>query len=213
MGSQNQMCRFSLASATVEDIPDITQVYLQAFGKETLSIRMFPHTPGVRKWWEEANTDELLHNPHARFLKVVDADAEGGKEKIVGYAKYVVPVDGKMKIEDVSAITWPEDSDADLCNLFFGQLDNNKKKIMGDRTYIVLELLATLPEYQGKGVGSMLLRWGCEQADRDGLQLYLDASPAGKPLYEKHGFLERAKSFIPEVQHVECHMVRSPKSA
>jgi len=29
--------------------------------------------------------------------------------------------------------------------------------------------------------------WGAEAADREGLESYLDASAAGKPLYEKHG--------------------------
>lgn len=34
----------------------------------------------------------------------------------------------------------------------------------------------------------MLLKWGAEEADRLGLESYLEASPEGKPLYEKSGF-------------------------
>lgn len=35
----------------------------------------------------------------------------------------------------------------------------------------------------------MLLKWGAEEADRLGLESYLEASPEGKPLYEKTGFI------------------------
>ena len=32
------------------------------------------------------------------------------------------------------------------------------------------------------------MRWGLEQADREGLDTYLEASPMGTRLYEKNGF-------------------------
>lgn len=34
----------------------------------------------------------------------------------------------------------------------------------------------------------MLLQWGAAEADRLGLESYLEASPEGKPLYEKSGY-------------------------
>lgn len=34
----------------------------------------------------------------------------------------------------------------------------------------------------------MLLKWGAAEADRLGLDSYLEASPEGRPLYEKSGF-------------------------
>lgn len=34
----------------------------------------------------------------------------------------------------------------------------------------------------------MLLKWGAEEADRLGLDSYLESSPEGKTLYEKSGF-------------------------
>lgn len=35
----------------------------------------------------------------------------------------------------------------------------------------------------------MLLNWGLEMADREGLAAYLEATSDGKPLYERHGFV------------------------
>jgi predicted N-acetyltransferase YhbS len=44
------------------------------------------------------------------------------------------------------------------------------------------------PEHQRRGVGSMLLRWGCEMADNDKLSYFVMASPSGLPLHSKLGF-------------------------
>ena len=61
-----------------------------------------------------------------------------------------------------------------------------------------LEMLATDPKYQGKGAGSMMMRWGLEQADEQCTEAYLEASPDAVPLYEKFGFREagRTDTFI-----------------
>lgn len=48
--------------------------------------------------------------------------------------------------------------------------------------------LATHPDYQGNGLGAALVRWGLEQAEKDGLPVYLEATPAGAPLYKRLGF-------------------------
>jgi ribosomal protein S18 acetylase RimI-like enzyme len=51
-----------------------------------------------------------------------------------------------------------------------------------------LNRISVTPAYQGKGVGSLLVDWGCEQADKTGSDMSLLASPAGIKLYEKFGF-------------------------
>lgn len=63
----------------------------------------------------------------------------------------------------------------------------------------VFELLAVAKGYWQQGIGSALLQWGCEEADKEGLQVYLDASPMGSRLYTKHfGFVKRADVIMPE---------------
>ena len=44
-------------------------------------------------------------------------------------------------------------------------------------------------EYREQGIGGRLLQAACDAVDRDGIPcVKLDATPAGEPLYEKHGF-------------------------
>lgn len=52
----------------------------------------------------------------------------------------------------------------------------------------VLQTLVTHPKHERRGAGSLLLKWGCEEADRKGVEAYLEASAVGVPLYERHGF-------------------------
>lgn len=56
---------------------------------------------------------------------------------------------------------------------------------------IVLQVLATLPEYCGKGVGSALLQQGLSTGRGLGLNDYwIDASADGHDLYAKFGFVD-----------------------
>ena len=62
---------------------------------------------------------------------------------------------------------------------------------------IDLDMLGTHPDYRCRGAASMLVRWGCELADREGVAAYIDASKAGVPLYAKHGFVDHSDPAVP----------------
>lgn len=80
----------------------------------------------------------------------------------------------------------------------------------------MLDLLATLPAYQGRGHGSTMLKWGTSKADAAGRRLYLEATGEGMPLYLKAGFrpvdeisLDRTK-FGAKGQESFTIMIRDP---
>jgi GNAT superfamily N-acetyltransferase len=52
----------------------------------------------------------------------------------------------------------------------------------------VLAVLVTAPEFQGRGVGSLLCKDGLHVADRERLPAWLEASAKGRRLYQKLGF-------------------------
>jgi GNAT superfamily N-acetyltransferase len=60
---------------------------------------------------------------------------------------------------------------------------------------VEVSLIATLPEHQRKGAGIMLMNWVCARADELGLPAMLEATDAGRPLYERYGF-------VPVKEHV-----------
>lgn len=52
----------------------------------------------------------------------------------------------------------------------------------------VLHILATLPSYRCRGVGSLLVSHGLEVVDKAKMQSYVDTSPLGLNLYIKYGW-------------------------
>ncbi len=58
-----------------------------------------------------------------------------------------------------------------------------------------LDMLATHTDYRRMGAARLLLEWGCRVADQDGVPVYIDASQAGKPVYERFGFEDRSHVF------------------
>lgn len=81
----------------------------------------------------------------------------------------------------------------------------------------MLDLLATLPAYQGRGIGSTLLRWGTAKADEWQVRIYLEATREGYPVYIKHGwepigkvYLDREK-YGGQGQESFVLMMREPK--
>lgn len=57
----------------------------------------------------------------------------------------------------------------------------------GGKTIIFMGL-NVLPEYQRKGVGSALAKFGTDRMDKDGVKSWTHSSEAGYPAYAKAGF-------------------------
>lgn len=49
-------------------------------------------------------------------------------------------------------------------------------------------MLVTSPSHQRRGGGHLLLEWGIQKARTLNLPIYLEATPIGRPLYERHAF-------------------------
>lgn len=52
----------------------------------------------------------------------------------------------------------------------------------------MLALLVTAKEFRRRGAASLLVRWGIELSEKNGLPCYVQASEQGQKLYEHHGF-------------------------
>lgn len=59
---------------------------------------------------------------------------------------------------------------------------------MGGQAFVYLQLLSVRGSAQRQGIGGLLVKWGVDKADELGLAAYVEASPAGRRVYEKAGF-------------------------
>lgn len=73
-----------------------------------------------------------------------------------------------------------------------------------------MELLMTAEECKGRGAGGMILEHGIALADEEQVECYIDASPAGRPLYERHGFEFTKQEKLPMGYHYNFG-TRKPK--
>ncbi|KAK7437759.1 acetyltransferase [Colletotrichum acutatum] len=163
-----------LEEATLDDIPALTETWFAAFADDEVIRRLWPDTPGVRAWWDEANGGDMAAKPFQRFVKVVDVSSDvgtgvgteetKGRGEAVGRGEEVGKAGGGSRPRIAAWAKW----------------DTN------------LDTLVTHPDYQRRGAASMLLKWGCALADEDGVAAYVDASKTGKGLYERFGFVDES---------------------
>jgi len=98
------------------------------------------------------------------------------------------------KSDDIPGFLPPE-LRLDALGSLLGPLRAAQASIMGTSTpYFMLNQLATHPEHQGRGAAKMMLDWGMQKADEEGLVTYLDSTTTGRPVYERRGFA-LAKAF------------------
>lgn len=75
--------------------------------------------------------------------------------------------------------------------------------------FTVLEFIQTAKEYQGRGAASLMMRYGCDMADNDGLEIYVAASMEGHPVYLKYGFVLKGEETMPGgYGYIQRHLVR-----
>lgn len=222
---------FVLSEATVADIPALSPTFVRAFHDTPFFVTMFPDSPAIDKWWQESHKTAIL-DPHTHCVKVVDQ--ENGE--IVACARWVLPGDGDGPHPASAADRWPEftdDTDRTLTDALFDAMDHGRETYMGKRkhycefvdiilldiatwlcreillTLAVLELLQVVQEYKGRGIGSLLIQYGCDLADRDGLEIYVDASMDGFPLYQRFGFVLKEEAAMPGgFGYIDRHLVR-----
>jgi ribosomal protein S18 acetylase RimI-like enzyme len=199
--------------ATAEDADQLTDIYFAAFQHDAISLLVFPrNTPHAREWWHASILAEIT-DPRARFLCIIDLSSPT-PSKILSYCKW----NSHSAPIGLDLPTWPKGADIEIADHFFGNLVRSHERIMRGRKHWYLEVVATRPEEQGKGAAGMLLRWGMQRADEERTEVYLEASPEGKPIYEHYGFKEVERLIVSlegkegvggEKEFVECFMVRS----
>lgn len=110
--------------------------------------------------------------------------------------------DGCVTLWRMPSYSPPADRGADESESPFPTEVNERFRILSelmdaahphDRPHWYLNVIATLPERQGQGLGAQALRPVLERCDAEGAPAYLESSnPRNMTLYRRHGFEERA---------------------
>ncbi|KAH8890141.1 acyl-CoA N-acyltransferase [Thozetella sp. PMI_491] len=202
--------RLQLRPANPDDVPEIVAVAQKAFATNDIHLRcLHPESKLAREFWYSSLSEEI-HDPNAHFVVVEDADAT--PPIFAAFAKWNRMPENMHQDAPPDDI-WPKDGDVELAIHFFGKLFEMHESIMGTQAHWYLELIATKNEYQGKGAGGMLVKWGVDKADQEGWPCYLDSTPDGKALYLKHGFRNLETLTFLDGRYEQWFMLRDAKEA
>ncbi|KAF2684146.1 acyl-CoA N-acyltransferase [Lentithecium fluviatile CBS 122367] len=199
-----------LARAEAADIPQLVDLYFNTF-KSPIVLRVKPNVPPVREWYKKSLENDI-EKPYTRLYKVVEGQAESAQvsDEIIAFAKWSSP---HTEPQSGKPAQWPEDGDVALFKEAVGKATEKKKNIMGEKEHWYLGVLATLPKHQRRGAGSLLMTEFCKEVDEAGQWSYVEASPHGRPTYQRFGFETRDtfSVMIDAEPYTDCCMVREPQ--
>ncbi|EEU33988.1 uncharacterized protein NECHADRAFT_55801 [Fusarium vanettenii 77-13-4] len=126
------------------------------------------------------------HNsdPTSYWGKVIDDNG-----KIVGACLWkICPKNPFEKHDGYSEAYWyPEGETREYVSKCLEQFDAPRRK-MGARPQLYLNIIYTHPDFRRQGVADLIMDWGKQKADEMGVEMWLDATKYGVPVYKKHGF-------------------------
>jgi GNAT superfamily N-acetyltransferase len=176
-----------------------------------------------------------LLKPNTWFWKIVDTELEPSADdppdnggRTIAHAAWSLynvpkeepdePATNPAVVSDPKPAYFPPELRMDALSSLFGPLRAMQQETMGTtEQYFMLNSLATHPEQRCRGAAGMLIEWGLNKADEEGLVTYLDATGMAKPIYEKKGFEVKKAVEWDRVpwggEGKDCHygMVRMPQ--
>lgn len=119
---------------------------------------------------------------------------EEKEEEIVGWAGWKYYLDDPETREEKKRVAPPTSPSPQAFYDFFVR----PNLFMKGKRYIALSVLAVHPKHQRKGVGSLLLKAGLEDIDKEhpSLPVWLRATEMGCPLYLRFGFKVAEKETV-----------------
>lgn len=204
----------TLSLATPSDLPQLVRAQYTAFHPtDTLHVLIYPSPDPVPEAVYQKTVDRQKDGwkDNVTWLKVTD-DKTGA---VVAGAKWVL----YPKTAEEGDKRWPEAFGVDAVKEMRREEEEGKRggggeagnagrgaddleyvawvmgEIMGRRREriqgpgLLLDICYTHKEWQGKGAGKLLVKWGKDKADELGLKCFVEASYFGRPLYEKFGFV------------------------
>jgi ribosomal protein S18 acetylase RimI-like enzyme len=158
--------------------------------RQTIGRVMWTHDPSEETFALLAQ-DRLkeLQTPNTVHHKIVDTDTD--PEKPIAFASWQI-FRTELTQEELDAHcampTMYPGRNKEAILAFWSGLFGSRDEVIGARPHIYLTMLATHPDYQRRGAGSMLMQWAADEGDRLGLEVFIEASPPGRILYSKFGF-------------------------
>ncbi|KAI1773417.1 acyl-CoA N-acyltransferase [Hypoxylon cercidicola] len=209
---------FTLSHCTAADTDAMIEVYYDGFSMDRRNTFWWsPDKPAMFRWMKR-RIRRRMDDHTKRHFKVTDVQSgdlvafarwEIPEGHAAAFGEWIdaTPADvsqtvtadeggGDLPVTSApaEAVTppttdYPEGAKPELCNVLFHTLKDMSEQ-QGAETMLGLSLLCTSTKYYRRGAAKALMLPMLAIADAHGLKTYLEATPQGKPIYEKLGFRE-----------------------
>ncbi|KAH6666985.1 acyl-CoA N-acyltransferase [Halenospora varia] len=177
---------FEVLPATPADIDDMTRILISAMEYEIVIRFMFGpcHHESVRLQTEFFNSlwKKEFQNNAAHIMKAT-LNSTG---EIVGFG-LVRWADGKWEKPETPPKTRPGREERFL-DFYGAEEDRNYRQLMAGKEHYVWGSLYVLPEYQRKGIGSAILRWGFERYALEKETVFIQTFMGAQGMYARYGW-------------------------
>ncbi|KAJ4305578.1 hypothetical protein N0V90_001109 [Kalmusia sp. IMI 367209] len=171
--------QFNLTRASVDDIPEITRLEYRCFPPLVRELFMGCKTEADIPHMSTKHSHDHVADPFDVWVKVVD----NSTGNIVAASNWKFFVNsGAPSASDETPPEWlKEDARQQAAAIMRTMNDGRRKANPGPHVH---------PDYQRRGLGSMIMEWGCNLADQLFLPVWIEASSIGGLLYRKFGFYD-----------------------
>ncbi|PQE06360.1 Acyl- N-acyltransferase protein [Rutstroemia sp. NJR-2017a WRK4] len=192
---------FSIQPCTPADLPVLTDIWRDSFANDQFLLARWPESqvdPATLYAYVKNAFSKYLETPHTKYWKAVDTstgaiagwthwgmphtptEEEKEKERLEKEKEQREKEEGKSKL--------PAGSNIEICEWKSAGWKRMREKWYRKEDMYLVYFLTVSPSYQRRGIGNLLLSHGLAWADATGQKTYLEATVAGRPLYEKLGF-------------------------
>jgi len=196
------MSQFHVLPCDLSDVDSMVDIYIRAFSDEYLNQFTMPRATcsnAAKAPWLHDRFASFLSKPEYHVQKLV----ESSTGKMVAWSRWVYPhtltkeeqekrqlqkAQDEKDIKEGRKMEFPHGANHELFRTMFEGLGAMKEKYVKSDEMYVVEFLATDPDYQRRGLGSMLLKHDLAIADAENKRSYIEATAPGHPVYLKLGW-------------------------
>ena len=169
----------SFRSATTSDFPAIESTFKKSFWHDPVMRWLFPDD---EEFAATRQMDDFFRRLLAHERSLVTHD-------VVAFSLWIPP--GRP---DVAVEAEATDAPSEELITKFIALGSAIEANTPAEEHWYLQMIGTHPDWQGRGIGSMLIREGLSWAERDGLGVYLETETVENVAYYRHlGFEVRSE--------------------
>ncbi|KAH7323731.1 acyl-CoA N-acyltransferase [Rhexocercosporidium sp. MPI-PUGE-AT-0058] len=193
------MGKLMLLPAEVSDLPEILEGQRLAFSDpvEPFFFALFPETEKKENFEQQVKRTETwwVSDPSAKYMKVVDEETG----KIVSAAKwciYETPLTEEQMHEELVVDWHPDEKSNQWAQHIIHSVHSHRLRRTNGGVCCVLDMMSTHPDHHRRGAGKMLVQWGCDIADKMGVEAFIEGTSIARRLYESCGFVATPTDWV-----------------